>query len=44
LPVIAAGIGDDAALAIRFRKGSDLVVGAAQFESADGLQILELQV
>jgi hypothetical protein len=43
LSVIAAGIRDDAAAAVFFAQGSDLVVCAAQFESADGLQVFELE-
>jgi len=41
--VIAAGIRDDSAVAVFFAQGSDLVVCAAQFESADGLQVFELE-
>ena len=39
LRVVAAGVGDDAALAVDFRKRGDLVVGSAEFESADGLLV-----
>ena len=42
--MIAAGIGDDAAAALFFGKGRDLVVCAAQLERADGLQIFRLEV
>jgi hypothetical protein len=41
--VIAAGVRDDAALALRLGKGSDLVVGSAQFEGADGLLVFGLE-
>ncbi len=44
LPVIAAGIGDDAAAMFFRREGSDLVIGAAQFERADRLKIFRLEV
>ena len=43
LGVIAAGIGDDAALALVLGEGSDLVVSAAQLECADGLQVFGLE-
>jgi hypothetical protein len=42
--MIAAGVGDDAAAPVNFRKGSDLVVSATQFERADGLKIFRLEV
>jgi hypothetical protein len=41
--VIAAGIRDDAAAAVFFAQGNDLVVGSAQLEGADGLQVFELE-
>ena len=41
LPMISAGIGDDSAAAFLFAQGSDLVIRAAQFESADGLQVFQ---
>ena len=43
LGVVAAGIGNYAALAFVFGQGSDLVVGSAQFERADGLLVFRLQ-
>ena len=43
LGVIAAGVGDDAALAFVFRERSDLVVGSAEFEGADGLLVFGLE-
>jgi hypothetical protein len=42
--VIAARIGDDSAAAFFVAKGCDFVICAAQFESADGLQVFELEV
>jgi len=41
--VIAAGIRDDAAAAVVLAKRCDLVIGAAQFEGTDGLQVFELE-
>jgi hypothetical protein len=41
--MIAAGVGDDAAFPFFFAERGDLVVGAAEFERADGLQIFRLQ-
>jgi hypothetical protein len=41
--VIAAGIGDHAAAAVVFAERSDFVIRAAQFESADRLQVFELE-
>jgi hypothetical protein len=41
--VIAAGVRDDPAAAFVVGKRCDLVVSPAQFESPDGLQILELE-
>jgi hypothetical protein len=41
--VIAAGIRDDSAAALFVAKRRDLVVSAAQFESANGLQVFELE-
>ena len=43
LRVIAARVGDDAALALSFGERSDFVVRAAEFESADGLLIFRLE-
>ena len=43
LGVVAGGGGDDAALLLLLGQGSDLVVGAAQLEGVDRLQILPLQ-
>ena len=43
LRVIAARIGNDPAPAFFIAKRCDLVVGAAQFEGADGLQVFELE-
>ncbi len=43
LRVIAAGVGDDAALSFFFGEGCDLVIGSAQFEGADGLLVFGLQ-
>ena len=42
--MVAAGVGDDAALAVFFRERGDLVVGSAQFEGADGLLVFGLEV
>lgn len=42
--MVPAGIGDDTAAALLRRKGSDLVISAAQLESADGLQVLGLEI
>ncbi len=42
--MVAAGIADDATAALVVREGRDLVVGAAQFEGADGLKVLGLEV
>jgi hypothetical protein len=42
--MVAAGISDDAARALFFGQGCDLVVSAAQLECADGLQIFRLEV
>jgi len=42
--MISAGIGDDAATALVFGKGRDLVVCATQFECADRLQVFRLEV
>jgi hypothetical protein len=39
--MIAAGIRDDSTAAVFFAQGSDLVIRAAQFESADGLQVFQ---
>ena len=44
LGVIAAGVGDDAALSFCLREGGDLVVGSAEFEGADGLLVFGLEV
>jgi hypothetical protein len=41
--VIAARIRDHSAAAFFICQRSDLVVGAAQFEGADGLQVFELE-
>jgi hypothetical protein len=41
--MIAARIGDDSAAAFFICQRSDLVVGAAQFEGADGLKVFELK-
>jgi hypothetical protein len=43
LGVIAAGVGDNAALALVIREGSDFVVGSAEFEGADGLLVFGLE-
>ena len=43
LRMIAAGVGDDSALAVFFREGGDLVVGSAKFEGADGLLVFGLE-
>ncbi len=43
LRVVAAGVGDDTALAVFLRERGDLVVGAAKFESADGLLVFGLE-
>jgi len=43
LCVVAAGIGNHSAAAFFVREGSDLVVGAAQLEGANRLQIFEFQ-
>ncbi len=43
LGVIAGGGGDDAALLLLLGQGGNLVVGAAQFEGVDRLQVLPLQ-
>jgi len=42
--MIAAGIGNDAALPFRRIQLRDRVVGAAQLKAADGLQALRLQI
>ena len=42
--VVAAGIADDAVAAFGVGERGDFVVSAAQFEGADGLQALGLQV
>jgi hypothetical protein len=42
--VIAARIGDDAAGAFFVRQRRDLVVRAAQFEGADGLEVFRLEI
>ncbi len=44
LGVVAAGVGDDAAPALVIGERGDLVVGAAQFEGADGLEALRLEI
>jgi hypothetical protein len=41
--VVAARIRDDAALAFLQSEGRDLVVGSAQLECTDGLQVFKLQ-
>ena len=41
--MIAAGIGNDSAAAFFVAKGCDLVIGAAQLESADRLKVFELK-
>jgi hypothetical protein len=41
--VIAAGIRDHAATTFVLTQRSDFVICAAQFEGADGLQVLELE-
>jgi len=41
--MIAAGVGDDAAGTLFIRERSDLVVGSAELEGADGLQVLEFE-
>ena len=43
LGVIAAGIGDNAALALGLGEGSDLVISSAKLEGADGLFVLGLE-
>jgi hypothetical protein len=42
--MISAGVGDDAVAAVSLRQGSDLVVGAAQFERSDRLKIFRLEI
>jgi hypothetical protein len=42
--VIAAGVGNHSATALFGGERRDLVIGAAQFEGADGLLVFELQV
>jgi hypothetical protein len=42
--MIAAGIRDDSAAAFLVGERRDPVISAAQFESADGLQVFELKV
>jgi hypothetical protein len=42
--VVAAGVGDDAAGALFVGERRDLVVRAAQFEGADGLEVFRLQI
>ena len=44
LGVIAAGVGDDAALALVLGEGGDFVVGSAEFEGADRLLVFGLEV
>ncbi len=44
LRVIAAGVRDNAAAAFFVSERGNLVISAAQFEGADGLQVFELQV
>jgi hypothetical protein len=41
--MIAAGIGDDAALLFNGRQRRDLVVSPAQFEGSDGLLVFRLE-
>ncbi len=41
--MVAAGVGDDASLSFVVREGSDFVVGATEFEGADGLLVLGLE-
>jgi hypothetical protein len=41
--MVAARISNHATLAFLCRKGRNLVVGATQFECADGLKVLELK-
>ena len=43
LRVVSAGIGNHSAASLAVAEGSDLVVGAAQFEGTDRLQVLELK-
>src|SRR5579883_2602108 len=43
LGMIAAGVGDDSAGAFLIPERSDLVVGAAQLKSADGLKVFEFE-
>jgi hypothetical protein len=42
--VIAAGVGDYAAGAFFVGQRRDLVVGAAEFEGADGLKVFRLEI
>jgi len=42
--VIAAGVGDDSALAVCVGEGSDFVVGSTKFEGADGLLVFGFEV
>src|SRR5207244_3777371 len=44
LRMISAGVGDHSTLALFIAQRSNLVVGAAQFESTDGLQVLWLEI
>ncbi len=44
LGVVTGGGGDDAALPLGFRECGDLVEGAAEFERAGALQVLEFEV
>jgi hypothetical protein len=43
LGVVAARVGDHTAGTFFFREGGDFVVGAAEFEGADGLLVFRLE-
>src|SRR5207237_9279372 len=44
LRVVATGVGNDSATALGFTQRSDFVVGAAQFERADGLETFGFEI